>query len=340
MFIVCALLSVVGCNNDSSSGTTKKGSSGNTLEVMVVADGKIMHGRLQSVVDSLLRQPQVGLPQAEPIFDVVNIPLSSFRNTEMFRMHRNIIVCDVKPDNPDKVYRYKDSWASPQIVFEFAVKDEATLCEMVRRYGEAMVREFYKAEYRRMYKVFKGTEGIEVREAIKKQLGLTLTFSNDFEVARPNNPSSDFMWVRKETKDFGLGVLIHVLPYVDQSIFSEQVLLDSLDNEMRRHVPGPADSSYMGTERRLDFYTRTIDFDGSPYCVETRGLWRTFGDFMGGPFVNYMVLSPDKKQVVMMTGYVYYPSGRLKNTSKRNLLMQVEGICRSLKFNTAETENR
>ena len=79
--------------------------------------------------------------------------------------------------------------------------------------------------------------------------------------------------------------------------------------------------------------------DPCPYCVETRGCWRTEGDFMGGPFVNYVVLSPDNKQVVMLTGYIYYPSGRIKTLSKRDLLMQAEGICHSLRFpSSADTQ--
>ena len=88
----------------------------------------------------------------------------------------------------------------------------------------------------------------------------------------------------------------------------------------------------MNVERRMPFYTRKVDFEGSPYCVETRGCWRTEGDFMGGPFVNFVVLSPDNKQVVFLTGYIYYPSGRIKSLSKRDLLMQAEGICHSLRF--------
>ena len=106
---------------------------------------------------------------------------------------------------------------------------------------------------------------------------------------------------------------------------------------MKRHVPGSADSSYAGIERRRDAHgdylapilLRKVDFD-SLYCIETRGCWRTFGDFMGGPFVSYTILSPNQKKVIMLTGYVYCP--RNKPWTKRDLLMQVESICWSLKF--------
>lgn len=329
--LLCCLL-LVGCGGFGTQDGQKKGSSGKTLELMLAVDRNVYTGATQELMDSLFRQPQMGLTQPEPLFDVVQIPLSSFRNTEMFQMHRNVIICDINPDNPDKVYRHVDLWSEPQIVYEFAVKDAATLRLLLRKYADVIIESIYKTEHRRMYKVFKGTEGIAVREAIQKQVGLTLTFSSDFEVAHPKNPSSDFMWMRKETKDFGLGVLIRVLPYEHKDIFNEAVLLDTLSAQMHRHIPGSADTSYMNIERRLPFYTRKVEFEGSPYCVETRGCWRTEGDFMGGPFVNYVVLSPDNKQVVLLTGYIYYPSGRIKTLSKRDLLMQAEGICHSLRF--------
>ena len=51
---------------------------------------------------------------------------------------------------------------------------------------------------------------------------------------------------------------------------------------------------------------------------------------MGGPFVTYTMLDPTEKKVVMLTGYVFCP--RNKPTTKRDLLMQVESICRTVKF--------
>ena len=171
-------------------------------------------------------------------------------------------------------------------------------------------------------------ENHEITAAIRKQFGFGLTFSNEFAIAKQKE---DFAWIRKEAKDFGIGVLIDEFPYTDQNVFDEQHILDRLDTIMKRHVPASADNSYTGIERRQEngeylapIVRRQVVFD-SGYCIETRGSWRSFGDFMAGPFVNYTFLSPGKKKVIMLTGYVYCP--RNKPWTKRDLLMQVEGIC-------------
>lgn len=321
-------LFMLSCHRDGEGLSTatpqKKGSSGKTLEMLVVANRDVYCGDTKALIDSLFGGPQYGLNQTEPIFSLVNIPVSSFENTEMFHVHRNVLKCDISPDNPNKVYKQIDVWSAPQVVFEFAVKDRATLDSFLVKYAPLVLDEMYAAEYRRIEKVYKSTEGVEINQYVKKHFNFDLMFSQEFMIAKSD---PDFLWVRKETKDFGIGVLVKVLPYSNKNQFSEEEILRTLDTTMKQNVPGSVEGSYMGTERRLDCQTRTLKMDGQ-YAVETRGLWRLFGpDFMGGPYVNYTILDPNGDQIVMLTAYVYCP-----RKEKRDLLMQVDGICHSIKF--------
>lgn len=336
LLLFMTTLALLSCSQKKpSSDSQKKGSSGKTLELLVVADNNIWNGSTKKLIDSLFSSPQVCLPVPESKFDVVNIPFSSYESTEMFRVHRNILLLDVNPSNPDKVYMHIDEYAAPQVIFDFAAKDAESLQAFLRKYEQSILREIYKAEHRRVHKAFEGLCGYEVNDAVKRQFGFNMMFSNEFAVAKQ---ATDFAWIRKEAKDFGIGVLIDVRNYESRSAFDEQVILDHIDTIMHRYVPSSAPDSYMGLERRRDesgsylapIVSCPVDFGGSSYCVETRGCWRSFGDFMGGPFVSYTLLSPDQKRVVTLTGYVYCP--RNKPWTKRDLLMQVESICWSLVF--------
>ena len=328
-------LTVCACKNNASDEPAKKGSSGKTLELMVVADKNVYCGETKELIDSIFARPQVALPQNESMFDIVNIPMSSYQTTEMFQVHRNILIIDINPQNPNKVYMHIDEKAAPQVIFDFAVKDIASLREQLLKFEDRILKEFYAAEHRRVIKAFKGMSHYDLNKEIRDQFGFGLKFSNEFSMALKDK---NFAWVRKEAKDFGIGVLVDVFPYESQQAFDEQHILDRMDTVMKRHVAASAPNSYMGIERRLDEHSqyllpivcKQVDFNGSDYCIETRGCWRTYGDFMGGPFVSYTLLSPDKKNVIMLTGYVYCP--RNKPWTKRDLLMQVESICWSLEF--------
>ena len=319
-----AALLLASCHSRQNEAIVKKSSSGKTCEVLLAADKNVYYGETQALLDSILREVQPGLPQAEPRFDVVNIPVSSLKNTQMFQMHRNIILCDVAEGNPDKVYISHDRWAEPQVMVDIAASSDSSLRSLLRQFEQRIKDNIYAAEHRRIIKAFHNTRNVDLMKRVKDKFGFTMTFSDEFRWAAEDG---DFAWIRKETKDFSLGILIHTMPYRDEKLFAPEKIDNRLDTLMRRHVPGPADSSYMGTERRVEIGHRKVDYTGSPYCIETRGLWRVFGDFMGGPFVNYTVLSPDSTQIVEVTGYVYCP-----RFEKRDYLMQVEGICNSIRW--------
>lgn len=326
--ILLAVSLLAGCNSPETKALGKRSSSGKTCEVLIAADKGLYTGATLALIDSIFRAPQEGLPQNEPRFDVVNVPVSSLHNTQMFKMHRNVVICDVKGDNPDKFYIHHDQWAEPQTVIDIAATSEASLCEMLRKHAGRIVEEIYRDEYRRMDNAFYKDRNVELMQKVQDKYGFSLTLPKEFSWAKDDG---DFVWLRKETKDFGLGVLVQVMPYSDERQFDTAKIWSRLDTMMRREVPGPEEGSYMGTERRVALESRVVDFEGAKYCIETRGLWRLFGDFMGGPFVSYCLLSPDGKQIVELTGYVYCP-----RFNKRDYLMQVDGICRSIKWPQGE----
>lgn len=328
MAILAAAMLLTACNSRQNEALTKRSSSGKTQEMILAADRGLYTGATKELIDSIFRAPQEGLPQPEPRFDVVTIPVSSLENTQMFQMHRNIVLCDIKEGNPDKLYIHRDRWAEPQVVIDLAASSETALRDLLRRHAQRIVDALYEAEYRRMAGAFFRDRNAELMKRVQDKFGFSLTMGQEFSMAKEDD---GFAWLRKETKDFGLSVLVHTEPYRDQQQFAVEKILNRLDTTMRRNVPGPAEGSYMGTERRVDVQTRVVEFEGAKYAVETRGLWRLFGDFMGGPFVSYTLLSPDGTQLVELTGFVYCP-----RFDKRDYLMQVDGICRSIKWNAVE----
>ncbi len=323
VLLVLALVAT-GCNSPENKALSKKSSSGKTQEVLLAANKGLYTGATKAVIDSILLEPQDGLPQPEARFTVVTVPVSSLESTQMFQMHRNIILCDVKAGNPDKLYIHHDHWAEPQVFIDIAASSEESLQNLLRKHADRIVEEIYKAEYRRMDAAFYNDRNIELVHQIEDKFGFTMSIGKEFRMAKQ---SDGFAWIMKRTKDFDLNVLVHVEPYRDQSQFAPEKIYNRLDTTMRRNVPTQAEGTYMGTERRFPLESRVVNFEGAQYAVETRGLWRSFGDYMGGPFVSYTLLSPDGTQVVELVGFVYCP-----RFDKRDYMMQVDGICHSIKW--------
>lgn len=319
--IVAMAVYLASCTNSMSG--QKRGSSGKTLEVLVVANKNVYYGNVKDSILALFHQPQFGLNQPEQSFDVVNIPISSLESTDMFKSHRNIIVVSVADSNQNKVSKANDRWAQPQVVFEFKLSSRDSVMPFLKRYYPIIDQSIKECEHARILRAYRGVENYSLMQKLRDTFGFEITISNEYYLC---DIDSDFAWLRKETNDFSIGVIIRSLPYVKSADFEQKAILSNMDSTMKR-IPGFVDSSYMATDRRMDAETKRVDFNDM-YCVETRGIWHLEGKgYLSGPYVNYTLLSPDGETIVMITGYAQAPG---KN--KRDYLMQAESICYTLKY--------
>ena len=192
------------------------------------------------------------------------------------------------------------------------------------KHSEAIVELFNQNERARFSAQNALSRNFAIEKTLADSLGIKMVISKDFYQAKR---TSDFVWLRSESTTMGLGLMIYTYAYTDTSQMSLEAILAARDRYTKLYIPGPIDGSYMTTERNYyDPFAQKILFKGM-YAIETRGLWRTEGDFMGGPFVNYTVVDAPRKRIVVFDGYVYYP-----NKSKRNYVRQLESIIWGAEF--------
>ena len=170
-----AVLLLTACHSRQNDAIMKRSSSGKTCEVLLAADKATYYGDTKELIDSIFRESQPGLPQGKPRFDLVNIPVSSLHNTQMFQMHRNIILCDVDPGNPNKVYISHDKWASPQTMVDIAATSNEALCDLLRRYEKLIKKEMYRDEHQRMIRAFYNDRNVELMQRVKEKFGFEMT---------------------------------------------------------------------------------------------------------------------------------------------------------------------
>ncbi len=299
----------------------KPNSNGKTLEVLVVCDKKDFASAIGDTLRAFFMQHQPALNQAEPMFSLANIPMSSFETSDMFKHLRNTILIILNPEKPADFLAKRDAWASNQVVFQFTVPDKETFFTLFQEKRELMKKAFYDKEHTRIIQTFRASENIEISECLQKTFGFKLICPEGF-IIRTAKP--DFVSVNKETKDYGQNVMVYTYPYTANS-FKEEDILKVRNDIAKTYISGPAESSYMTTERQLPVVRAEVNLNGR-YAVETRGLWKLEGDFMGGPFVNYVFLDKEKNQIVMIDAFLYSPK-----KPKRDLMMQLESIVYSIK---------
>ena len=322
---IIALATVFSACTDKNKEQRKDRSVGGTSEVLFVTQNdEQWNGRMGQAVRDFFEQEQYGLPQPENNFRVAHI--NSDALNDMFKKHRNLIIGEIVKDLPNPVIEEQEDWQSaPQYAIKIKAKDADTWVKVFENQKDKLKKIFDSNERARFMDFFRPQANAKAMQTIKNVFGCSMIVPEGYFVAVNNE---HFMWLRREETDKSFGLIIYELPYKDVNDLSDERLIKVSDSVTKKYIPGPKEGSYMTLDK--DFFKpvfKTIPDFPAGYAVETRGVWKTEGEFMAGPFVSYTVINPEATKLVTVEGFIYYP-----NKAKRDLLRQMESILWSLMF--------
>lgn len=306
-----------------SGKSTDPNSTGKGSEILVVCDKVLWDGHIGNSIRQYFTVEMEGLPESEAEYSLINVPYSNF--SRFLQTHRNVFIIDVKKDNgKGGIETQTNTWSHPQRVIKLVASDYPSFDSVFLKYRAAIKELFNQNERARFGAQNALNRNLNVESALEKEFGVKMIVSSDFYQAKKEK---DFIWLRKETNEMSLGLMIYYFPYNDTNQLMMQNILNQRNEYTRKYIPGPTEGSYMkAADEVLKPVSRKIKFN-QLFAVETRGLWDTKGDFMGGPFINYSVIDTLRQRIVTFDGYVYYP-----NKPKKNYIRQLESIIWGSKF--------
>lgn len=319
----------VACNN-SKAKRSKPSSTGGSGEMLIVVETSFWDTKVGSELVATFEQEFQRLPQPEPYFDIVNITNDNFG--KVLQSHRNIFIVDIALKHSEtKIDIKQDLWAQPQIVITVSCNNQDEFLKAFSENKERFLSLYIGNEHKRIINAFEKSKNQEIISMLNKKFGINMIIPTGFYLAKE---TEDFCWIRQETADVSLGLMVHAQEYRDTSQFGQDAILTLRNYLTKQHIPGPIDSSYMTTEMHQGFepISTKVNVRGN-YAVETIGLWKTIKSFMAGPFIRYSILDQKNNTIITVEGFVYAPK-----FEKRNYYRQVEAILHSLEFVSAEKE--
>ena len=328
---LAAIIALTSCSEEKKRKALLPNISGKAGEVIVVIDKGNWEGLVGTTLRDSLACETPFLPQREPLFGLVNVPLNAFTN--MFQIHRNIIYVNINNTvtEPGIVIR-KDVWATPQTVIYINAADSEAAAEIIKENSAIMTTTIEQAERDRIIRNIKKYEEHKLADAVDAMVGGSPHFPSGYKLKKR---TSDFIWIEYAIQDMTQGILIYKYPVVE----GEQMLgLDSIienSNEMlKNNVPGMFDNTYMTTSTAVRPGIEYKRYKGLEFA-EVRGFWEVYNDYMGGPFVSHAFYSQDGQNVIVLQGFVYAPK-----FDKRQYLRQVESVIYSFEWAENEKEEQ
>lgn len=294
------------------------GITGKAGELVVVMEDNTWKGAAGDTVFNLLSQHVYGLPQPEPMFNVVHVKSSAF--TKIFQTHRNIVHVTIGEGQKKSIQLKTDVWATPQVVVEISASTEQELIEMFSANASKVIDHVLNNEQQRILTSYNAQLNTEVANAVEAKFGLKMTIPKGYNLAREED---DFLWIRYQTKDITQSILVYAEPYTKPNTFTTEGMVDVMNSFAKKYVLGPDQGTYMSTFMEYPPRLKETALSGK-YATKLIGLWHIERALMGGPFVSYAFLDPSEKTVYYVHGFVFAPG---KN--KRNYLRQVDAILNS-----------
>ena len=319
ILIIISLIAFTSCKEKNKSALLPN-VTGKAGEVVLVIDNDLWNSEVGKEFRKKLIRDYPGLPQPEPLFDLIHIPYQAF--TSIFKTHRNVIIVQISNEYSEpKIIIQKNLYAKPQIVINVIGPDISTIENLIAEKGELIVDRLLKMETSRYANNYIKYEEKEVGERIAQKFGINLKFPKGYKI---DMDTTDFVWIANDSPTMAQAVLIYSfnLPEVD---LTTPYLVAKRNEFTKRFVAGPNTNSYMIVEQEMEPFRREIEVNNLK-ITELRGLWRVEGDFMGGPFISFTFINHNK--VIHIDGFVYAPQFK-----KRDYIRQLEAILNSVKTN-------
>ena len=310
IFLVSITLS---CNNTQS--TYKPLSSGRIHSLSVVVDSKEWNSKIGDEIRKAYADEYLGLPQVEERFSLSQIDYETFSG--FARTSRNIVYINKRNKQGHSVI--KNKYARPQVFLEISGTNEAEIINQIKASKDEGIKAFAKGEILENQRRI--LQSPLTQKDLKNDFGIELTMPSAYQIFKKDK---NIIWFQKPTKYGTSNILISNLNPVN-NIELEQVI-KIRDSISKNFIPGRIEGTYMITEKAyLPVFKRT--FIKNFESFETRGTWEVQGDFMGGPFISYMVKDTVNKRTLYIEGFVFSPSQR-----KRDNIIELEAIIKTLKI--------
>ncbi|NNC95880.1 MAG: DUF4837 family protein [Chitinophagales bacterium] len=326
LFIVFAFLS---CNNDS---LPLPSSAGGFDQVMIVISDDLKV-EMKDSINKYFETPYLVLNQNEASLDVGTATYPKLNS--LMKRFRNIIFIGLKDGNQatDKYVKSqvkslntvefrKNMWSQPQIASFYLTENKETLKKTFASFAGSLRDKYLDYELNEYSQLaFASGYNAGLNKQFEENYSFSLRIPKDYILAEND---SGFIWLRRDDPEAIVNLMIYVQ---SDSIASKGI--ETRNVLGKKYVSSQVKGAYMGTDTLIDPLIERIDINGAQ-VVESRGLWRMYGDFKGGPFLNIVYRDESNQRNVFIEGFIYAPGEK-----KKIYLRQLEAILATFSLDTS-----
>ena len=338
------------CSEESMNRLQQKPTAfGKANQVVVIADEDVWEGEVGDTFRYYFASAFLILPNPESVFDLKHFTPEEIKSDLIRQELRTyILLGDITDSNsptakimkenigPERIrtvqegkgygnLQKKDKWAKGQLVlFMFGTNQEGVL-DNIRTSYPSITKKIQDWDKKIIEAAVYGSgENRTLSGQVEEKIGLRLRIPNEYFIALDN---PNLLWLRRETREMSSNLLLHKLPYEDPSQLSYEGFKSLRDSIGKNYISSTVEGSYMQiNDKALPMFVTPTEMN-ELYTLEARGIWELTKDYMGGPFISYLVHNPNTNELYLLDGFVFAPG-----KDKRELIQYLEYIIGTTTF--------
>lgn len=293
-------------------------SSGTHSELLVVMPDDLWQGEAGEAFRELYLADQEGLPQPEPYFDVSRVRPGDVNSI----LQRTKSIMWVEKSDTSFVKMQKELWARPQRIVRITAPTEKAITESIRASADQIISAYKDHDMSVIQSRLKKSSYAYTHENMKKMGIKSMLLHKGFDPTLDKEGLKIFATKTIRTIQY---VLVSERPMTEGMVSVDDVIAHR-DSLGKHYFEGTHEGSYMRTEMLIPPTISNTEISGM-FALETRGLWRMEGDFMGGPFLSYTIYDEKNDRILTVESLLYGPTAK-----KRNVVLEMEAMMRSIKL--------
>lgn len=320
-------------------------------DIVVIADNEIWKGAVGDTFRYYFESAYPITPSPEPIFnlrfftprELTAEPLRRELRTycvladlqDTLSETTKMLIGDYGPERLKRVMRSdsvqtgvgKNKWAQDQLVVYIFGQGEEKLMEAIRDNFNSVTNKIHQHDATQIKaNTYVSGRNLGLSEKIKNEFLIRLDVPGDYKEAMFIPEGDRMIWLRKDTKRATLNMVIQKFKYEDIAQITSGNAIKKT-NEFGMFVNTDTPGSHMVVnDEDLPILENVKEISGN-YTLEIRGIWEMKNDFMGGPFIAYLIPHTKSNSYIFIMSFVYAPG-----MEKKIFLQELETVVNSFDF--------
>jgi hypothetical protein len=345
------MLLLPSCNNEVTQKLANKPTAmGRINQVVILADKALTDGPVGDTLSAYFESAYPILPAEEPIFDLRFMEPEALNAQPLKRELRTfILVADISDTlsattrmlmedmGPERFKRAltdpsfltsigRDKWARDQIIIYIFGNGKEKLASAISKNFSSISKRINEHDKKNLQATVYGIqdENKALSSLVLETFGVSIKIPGMYQKAIQKD---NFLWLRMDTKDVNQSLVIRKFPYRDKTQFSKENIIRLRNEYGKEFIRTGFQDAYMSTNTiDLPAFDYTYIHNGI-YIREVRGIWETVNDFMGGPFVSYLLHNEATGELIFIDAFVFAPG-----KEKRDYVQQLDCIVKTAVF--------